>query len=293
MIRIAVSQLSSIRWSFYQDVIRYNALGYNSIGIWRPKLEDCDLLEAIDFLHEMKTEVSSLHWAGGFTGSNGISYQDAIHDAREAIALTGRLNGNCLIIHPGCRNGHTGNHAQRILLQAMEALLPVARDYDVKLALEMMPCETGKNWTFLQCLQSTLDVAEAFPAEQLGFVLDLYHTGLNCEIYENLPLFAHRILLVQLADRHLPVPGTRHQTNERLIPGQGDVPFEKWFEHLHSLGYRGNYELELHGNQIQHIPYRERLTLSSRYLSNLPSFANQQPLPQRARQQLRQPRRNS
>lgn len=292
MVRIAVSQLSSIRWSFYQDVIRYNASGYNSIGIWRPKLEDCDLLEAIDFLHEMKTEVSSLHWAGGFTGSNGISYQDALRDAREAIALTSRLNGNCLIVHPGCRNGHTGNHAQRILLQAIESLLPVAQDYDVKLALELMPCGTGKNWTFLQCLQSTLDVAESFPADQLGFVLDLYHTGLNCEIYENLPLFAHRILLVQLADRCLPTIKTGDCTSERLIPGQGDVPFEKWLDQLHSLGYRGNYELELHGNRIQNIPYGERLTLSSRYLSNFRHFADELPL-HRAGQPVRQPRRKS
>jgi len=292
MVKISVSQLSSIRWSFYQDVIRYNSLGYNSIGIWRPKLEDCDLLEAVDFLHEMKTEVSSIHWAGGFTGGNGLSYEDAIHDAREAIELTSRLNGNCLIIHPGCRNGHTNSHAQRLLLQAIESLLPVARDYDVKLALEIMPCELGKNWTFLQCLQSTLDFVDTFPAEQLGFVLDLYHVGLNCEIFENLSLFAHRIFLVQLADRLIPNQNTTHQKCLRRIPGDGDIPFEKWLEQLDDLGYRGGFELELHGNDIQAIPYPDRLIRSSQFLTNLKQFSDDETLHQQVRQ-LRQPRRNS
>lgn len=265
MERISVSQLSSVRWSFFLDVVRYNYHGFNSIGIWRQKLDDCDLLEAIDFLHEMKTEVSSVHWAGGFTGSSGVSFEDALQDAREAIELTSKLSGDCLIIHPGCRNGHTTSHALRLLAQALETLVPMAADYDVRLALELMPCAVGRRWTFLESLHRTLGFAKDFPAQQLGFVLDLYHVGLNADVFEILPEIIGRIFLVQLADRRI---STINKEDRRLL-GEGDVSLVQWFDRLNELGYRGSYELELHGDSLCKIPYTKRLQQSREFLMSM------------------------
>ncbi|MEZ6081693.1 MAG: hypothetical protein R3C56_40285 [Pirellulaceae bacterium] len=40
MLRLAVSELSTFRWSFEEDVLHYHEIGFEAIGIWRPKLAD-------------------------------------------------------------------------------------------------------------------------------------------------------------------------------------------------------------------------------------------------------------
>jgi SpoVK/Ycf46/Vps4 family AAA+-type ATPase len=40
MDRLAISELTTFRWSFEEDVARYRAAGISSIGIWRQKLAD-------------------------------------------------------------------------------------------------------------------------------------------------------------------------------------------------------------------------------------------------------------
>jgi sugar phosphate isomerase/epimerase len=255
MRRISISELSSLRWSFHQDVIRYASHGFDSIGIWRQKVDDFDIFETADFLFEMRMNVSSVHWAGGFTGGDGRSHREAIHDAADAIQTTSRLNADCLIVHPGCRNGHTLNHANRLFKSALQELMPVAHDYGVKLTIEPMPCCTADAWNFLDSFESSLDLISDIASENLGLALDLYHVGLNPDVFEDMHQFAECVSLVQVADRTTEICGDE----QRLPLGQGDVPLGKWLERLQSLNYSGMFEIELHGAGMQGQPYNEML----------------------------------
>lgn len=255
MRRFSISQLTTTRWSFHQDVVRYLIHGFHSMGVWRQKIDDFDLLEISDYLHEMRMNVSSVHWAGGFTGGEGTSYADSIQDATDAVELTGRLGGDCLIVHSGCRNGHTSTHARRLFRSALKTLVPVAADYGIRLAVELMPCPSANNWTFMQRIECALDLINEFPEEQLGIVLDLYHVGLNEDVFEALPEFAQRVALVQLADR----ASSPRTTEHRLLLGEGNVSFDKWFRRLIQNGYAGLFEVELHGAGVAHQEYPDRL----------------------------------
>ncbi len=269
MRRFSISQLTTMRWSLHQDVVRYQLQGFNSMGIWRQKVEDCDVFEVADYLHEMRMNVSSVHWAGGFTGGNGVSYEDAMQDAIEAIEMTSRLNSDCLIVHPGCRNGHTSKHARRLFLNALEQLVLVASDFGVRLAIELMPCPTAHRWTFMKQMNCALELLSEFPEEELGLVLDLYHVGLNEEVFENLDRFAQRIALVQLADRRADHQGNECGGNERrLALGEGQVPFDKWFQRLQELGFNGVYEVEIHGEGVSHLDYSERLDTTKTFIQS-------------------------
>jgi len=255
MRRISISELSSLRWSFHQDVIRYAAQGFDSIGIWRQKIDDFDTFEIADFLFEMKMHVSSLHWAGGFTGGDGRSYREAIDDAVDALQTANRLSADCLIVHPGCRNGHTLNHAQRLFRSALQELMPVAQDYGVTLAIEPMPCFSAGAWNFLDSFDSSMELITDFSASNLGLVLDLYHVGLNPDVFDDISDFSNCISLVQIADRTIEASAAER----RVSLGQGDVPLKRWLERLQSLNYTGSYEIELHGAGMNGQPYQDLL----------------------------------
>lgn len=264
MQRISISELSSLRWSFFQDVVRYAAHGFDSIGIWRQKIDELDILEVTDYLFEMQTSVSSVNWAGGFTGGDGKSYLEAIADAIDAIQLTRRLNAECLVVHPGCRNGHTLRHANRLFSDALKTLVPIANDYGVKLAIEPMPCPSASAWTFFESLESSLSLLSDFSAADVGLVLDLYHVGLNPEVFDGLGNIVNQIALVQLADRE---PAFSSIEKRRLL-GTGSVPIEKWLLRLQDLGYSGNYEIELHGTGMENTDYAKMLDSTADFLQH-------------------------
>ena len=91
MPRLAISEFSTYRWSLEQEIQEFIRRGIREIGIWRTKLSDLDVDSAADLLYAADMHVSSLSWAGGFTGSCGMTHEDAIDDAVLAIRTASRI----------------------------------------------------------------------------------------------------------------------------------------------------------------------------------------------------------
>ncbi len=266
MRQISVSQFTTFKWTFEEDLLRYQALGFDSIGIWRRKIDDFGHREAIDMLYDSSLTVSSLNWAGGFTGSDGRSFIDAVDDAIDAISLASKMNAGTLIVHPGARNNHTNSHAFRLLESALQEIGPVAEDFGVRLSIELIPGFVDSPWTFIHSFSQVDQLLDTFDPRQLGLVLDLYYAGLNAPTMNRLERFADRINLVQLSDRM-----SASETKEsRLLPGQGTVDIAAWVTKLDALNYDGPIELEVHGEGVEGIDYFDRLDLASDYLRQLP-----------------------
>jgi len=260
--RISICQFSTFRWTLEEDVARYATHGFKSIGVWRRKIDD--EASAIDLLFENKMSVSSVHWAGGFTG-DGTTFSEAIEDAINAIEFARNVGGDCLIIHPGARNGHTTSHATRLFQSALDELTPVARDYEIQLALEPNLSYETNPWTFFDRFQDSLDILEGYDPKTLGLVLDLFDVGFDSTIFEAIEQFSDRISLVQIADRKLATNGLTDQNGLRLAPGQGDCQLSKWLNRLQQVGYVGKFEVEVHGNPA--IDYYELLDHTHEYFN--------------------------
>lgn len=267
MRQISVSQFSTCYWTFEEDLLRYQALGFDSIGIWRRKIDEFGHRNALDLLHDSSLSVSSLSWAGGFTGSDGRSFVEAVDDAVDAISLASKLNAGSLIVHPGARNNHTNTHAFRLLESAIAQLAPVAEDYGVKLVVELIPGFVESPWTFIHSFAQIDQLLDSFMPEHLGLVLDLYYAGLNHPTLERLEQFSDRIDLVQLSDRGV----TNSVEEHRLLPGEGKIDLPAWITKLDSLNYNGPIELEVHGVGVEGVDYFDRLDHSIDYMqSQLP-----------------------
>src|SRR4051812_39531202 len=149
--RLAISELTTFRWTFEEDVANYRAADLTAIGVWRQKLADVGEQRGAQLLEKSGLAVSSLQWAGGFTGSDGRSHADSLADARGAIQTAAALGAKCLIVHSGARGSHTHKHARRLLREALKKLLPLAEERGVTLAVEPMNGDCGGDFTFLNC----------------------------------------------------------------------------------------------------------------------------------------------
>lgn len=263
MTGLSINEVTTFRWSFEEDVTQYKAAGIEAMGVWRQKLADYGDEKGIELLHSQGMRVSNLLWAGGFTGSDGRSYQEAVDDAREAIDLADSLRADCLVVYSGARNGHTLNHARRLFASALRELLPLAEESGVVLAVEPMHAGCADDWTFLTTLDEALALIDSLGSPYLKLAFDTYHLGHDQQNAARIAQIAEHIAVVHLADsRNLPC----HEQNRNCL-GEGNLPLGCIIKALQSAGYRGYYDVELIGEDIESRDYRSLLECSKRAFS--------------------------
>jgi sugar phosphate isomerase/epimerase len=233
-------------------------------------MNDFDREEAVDLLFEMKMKVSSIHWAGGFTGADGRKFVDAVDDGIGAVQLAAQVGADCLIVHPGAKNGHTDRHARRIFHSAIDNMAQAAADFGTRIALEPIPHKPQSPWTFYRRFSEYLDIVNKFDPEQVGLVIDLFHVGHLADAYDLIPEYVDRLALVQIADRDREKPAAHvsggRQFENRMIPGEGNLQLDRWIDKLNRNGYCGAYELELHGTGFNKSNYKSTLEKSLQYM---------------------------
>lgn len=260
---LAISQLSTLRWGMEQDAQAYSARGFSGIGIYRPKLEDYGLDRTIELLAEFSLAPTSLSWCGGFTGSDGRAFGDAVEDAIQAVDDAANLRAETLIVLAGGRNNHIRNHARRTLCEALREIANVAEDFGVRISLEPIHPGCGEEWSFVNDLQSTLDIIETVNSKALGLVLDTYHVGMDEDVVRWLPDVVPHLHLVQLGDaRHSPLGEMN-----RCLLGKGCVPIHTILETLGQCQFRGPIEVELIGEDVESVSYESVLDHTRDFLT--------------------------
>jgi sugar phosphate isomerase/epimerase len=243
MAALSISELTTYRWSFEEDIARFRDAGFRAVGVWRQKLAEYGEEKGVELLAESGLSVSNLLWCGGFTGSDGRSFREGIDDAREALHLAAAMKAGVLIVHSGARGGHTHNHARRMLRDALLELLPTAQEVGVVLAVKPMHPEAAGGCTFLNDLGDALGLVEGIGDPHVKIAYDTYHCGLVPEWREQLAAAARHIAVVHVGDGLPPVD--REQVRTRL--GEGRVPLAEMLAALQSTGYDGYYDVELVG----------------------------------------------
>lgn len=253
MVRLSLSETTTYRWTFEQDVQHYAAAGLRRIGVWRQKLSDVGEEKGHELLQKHGLLASSLLWAGGFTGSDGRTYRDSLEDAREAIRVARLLSAECLVVYTGGRAGHTHSHARRLIRNALSELLPLAEAANVTLALEPMHAGCAADWTFLTEITEALGLIDALGSSRLKIVFDTYHVGHDRAVIDSIPSIASKVALVQLGDARRPPDGEQN----RCRIGEGEIPVREIVAAFEKAGYEGSYEIELMGEEIEVADYSE------------------------------------
>jgi len=265
MAGISMNELTTYRWSFEEDVQRYLTAGFEAISVWRPKLSEFGEEEGAELLRNCGLRVASLLWGGGFTGSDGRPFRDAVEDAQEALRVAAQLKAGCLTVYAGARGGHTRNHARRLLRMALRELTPMANEFDVMIALKPMHATSGSDLTFLNSVDETVAVIQEIGSERVKLALDTYQFGHDPSVLAQVPQWVSQIAIVQLGDSRW---GPCVEQN-RCRLGDGVVPLRAIVQTLAAAGYDGDYDIELMGEELVPNAYDELLVHSRHYVSRL------------------------
>lgn len=253
--RLSVCELSTFRWSFEEDVLHYHEAGFKAIGIWQPKLNDYGEEKGCELLSEHQLEISSLQWIGGFTGTDGRSFRECIMDGLDTIQLAADIGARNVVVIAGGRGGHTVNHANRIVRQALKVLAEAAQAVGVHLALEPMHVGCGHKWSIFNTIPQCLELISAVGNPNLGIVFDSYHLAQDAKVLPWLDTILPFVRLVQLGDaKHAPMG-----EQNRCLLGHGCVPLPAIVSLFEAGGYKGFYEIEIVGREVEHMCYKQIL----------------------------------
>jgi len=255
MFQVAISQLTTSRWELPEEIAGLADHGFDCLSLWRAKLSDVGAAAAAKLLTDAGIRVSSLQWAGGFTGSDGRTFAESIADAAEAIEAAATVGAPVLVVQSGCRGGHTRGHARRLLVHALETLAPLAGRAGVTLAIRPVHAAAAPGCSFLTRAVDALDCVEDLADPAVRMAVDLWQVGDDPSLLRLLPRLAVATAVVQVADRiGLPTPDL-----ERLPAGHGTLPLEALALALIDHGYGGTFEFDPVGDAVAALGYDQVL----------------------------------
>ncbi|HBE67187.1 MAG TPA: sugar phosphate isomerase/epimerase [Planctomycetaceae bacterium] len=255
MLRLSVSELSTFDWTFEEDVLHYHGQGFDAIGIWLPKLRSFGVDKGMEMLQEYDLGISSLQWIGGFTGTEGRSYRDALYEGFDTIQLAADIGVETVVVVTGGRGGHTIRHSERIVKRALADLAEAAQAVGVQLALEPFHVGCANQFSIVNTIPHCLDLISDVDNPHLGIVFDCYHLAQDPCIISGLERIVPFVRLVQLGDaKHAPLG-----EQNRCLLGHGRIPLARLITSFQQYGYRGYYEIEVAGRDVEHLQYEQIL----------------------------------
>lgn len=141
--------------------------------------------------------------------------------------------------------------AESQIHRGLEALLPIAADAGVRLAIEVFHPMFVAERSAIVTMRQANELLGRYPTDQLGIALDSYHVWWDPQLRQELDRAQGRILIAQVADWLVP---TLHLLRGRGLPGDGVIPLRSFIDLARATGYDGPIEVEVLNDALSEVP---------------------------------------
>ncbi len=245
--RFSLSQITTYRSSWEEDLRGLDTSSFGTLGLWLPKLEEADTNLVVKRLREAEIGVSSVSFVGGFTGSNGSSFQDALDHAYETMFFASSIGARCVVVTPGSRGRYTAKHERKLVTQVVRELACIGNELGVDVGVLPMRKELSRRWTFLNSLDDARSLLADVGHTRAGLVLDAFQHLDSFGDVALLGQLAREVKHVQLSDSSMTAARTDYA---RTLPGEGDMPLIEFMQALLINGYRGFFDLQVWSRDV-------------------------------------------
>ncbi len=252
--RLSLNQRTTARWTLREAIDGAVAAGVPAIGVWREPVAEVGLATARVWLADAGLRVSSV-CRGGFFTSADPAERDAAHESNlAAIDETAELGAGALVLVPGgLPEGDRDLRAARArAAEAVAALVPYAQDRRVRLGIEPMHPIYAADRGVVSTLGQALDIAEQFPADVVGVVVDTFHVWWEPDVERQIARAAGRITSYQVCDWITPLPADALLS--RGMVGDGHIDFATLTRAVAAAGYTGDVEVEIFNADVWAAP---------------------------------------
>ncbi|WP_369389339.1 sugar phosphate isomerase/epimerase family protein [Streptomyces sp. CG1] len=250
--RFSINQMTVKQLALPELVGACGQLGIGQVGLWREPVREYGLTETAKLIRASGLTVTTLCRGGFFTAIDPQARAAALADNRRAIEEAATLGTDTLVLvsgglPPGSKDLRA---ARERIADALAELAPYAENHGVRLAIEPLHPMYASDRCVVSTLAQALDLAECFPAHQVGVTVDTYHIWWDDQAPAQIARAgaSGRIHTFQLADWITPLP--EGVLNGRGQIGDGAIDMREWRGHVEAAGYTGPIEVELFNEEL-------------------------------------------
>ncbi|WP_225828683.1 sugar phosphate isomerase/epimerase family protein [Streptomyces naphthomycinicus] len=226
--------------------------GIGNVGLWREPVRAYGVEATARLVRDAGLTVTTLCRGGFLTATDPVERAEALGDNHAAVDEAAALGTDTLVlVSGGLPAGSKDLHgARERVADALAVLAPYAADRGVRLAIEPLHPMYAADRCVVSTLAQALDLAERFPARQVGVTVDTYHVWWDDRAPAQIARAgaAGRIHAFQLADWTTPLP--EGVLNGRGQLGDGAIDMREWKGYVEAAGYTGCVEVELFNERL-------------------------------------------
>ncbi len=250
--RFSINQMTVKQLSMPELVDGCVELGIGGVGLWREPVAVYGLDATAKLVRDAGLSVTTLCRGGFFTAIDPTERAAALADNRRAIDEAATLGTDTLVlVSGGLPAGSKDLHgARERIADALSELGPYAASNGVRLAIEPLHPMFASDRCVVSTLAQALDIAERFPADQVGVTVDTYHIWWDDTAPAAIARAgaSGRIHTFQLADWITPLP--QGVLTGRGQIGDGSIDMREWKSYVEAAGYTGPIEVELFNDEL-------------------------------------------
>lgn len=250
--RLSINQETVKQWSLPELAEGCVKAGIDKVGLWRAPVQEYGVEATARLLSDAGLSVTSLCRGGFFTALDPAERARALDDNRAALDEAAGLSTDTLVlVSGGLPEGSKDLYgARERIADALAELAPYAAERGVRLAIEPLHPMFASDRCVVSTLSQALDIAERFPADQVGVVVDTYHLWWDDQAPAQIARAgaAGRIHSFQLADWITPLPAGVLLGRGQL--GDGSVDFRAFRTAVEATGFDGPIEVEIFNEEL-------------------------------------------
>lgn len=258
--RLAVSAVSSWRWSLDEDLTFWSDAGIEHVGLSFRKLEEAGLDAAVTRVRDAGLRVSNIVELGWWDLTAPTTWSAQQARLLAAVDAAGTVGG-CLVLTTGPAGPLDWDHAADALAAALEPVQRAARAASVPVTIE----HTGPLRLDLSFCTTARDGVDLARRVGTGLCLEVHSCFAERDLEATIRGAADVLAHVQLSDF---VIGSL-STPDRAVPGDGDIPLGRILAAVLASGYSGAFELEMVGPRIEDEGYASAIRRGVAHLDGL------------------------
>jgi sugar phosphate isomerase/epimerase len=240
--RLSVSEMCTYPWPFADELAIWEELGIRQVGVGLAKLDAHGRDRAVSALQERALTVTTIT-TRNFDLSDPETWPSTRAQMVEAIDLAAVVGG-CVYFTPGRRDGRSFDELTASLSEAVAPCAAYAHENGVRLAIEP---SLRTDVSYAHRLADGLDVAIQ---ANIDVIADLGNCWMERDYEDTVRRAGSRIGMVQFADAVFGSPGVP-PPGGRAVPGDGDLPIDRFIRATVEAGHTGAFELEMVGPLIE------------------------------------------
>jgi sugar phosphate isomerase/epimerase len=245
--RVSVSQVTTLRSSFADDLRDYADAGLDGIGIWELKLANgCDA-QALELFEASGLESAAavptvpsilpLPLLGG--PADSAERVDALCASIHRLA---RFAPSGIVCLTGTGSGLDPDDARATVVDGLRTIAAEAASAGTTIALEPYQRDGGEQWTIASTIPEAVElIREAGDSRALGIQFDVWHLWNSPTLADDIERHVRRFAGVHVCDYREPTRGWA----DRALPGHGVADVSRVLALLDDAGWDGLYDVEI------------------------------------------------